>query len=238
MNRVTILIADDHPVVRAGLVRILALFDDFELVGEVDNGADAVARARELAPQIVLMDVRMQGMDGVQATREIHAACPGTDVIVLSNYDEDHYVINAIRAGARSYLLKDVPPERLARTIRGVARGEAMLDSAIMERVIREFRDLRDGGPAPRERLTNRERDVLAALVEGSSNQEIADRLVVSEKTVKSHLTSIYRKLDVRDRSQAIVVSLREGLVQSPPPFVSPQSPPSSGEGRPSSDVS
>lgn len=212
MTSITILIADDHPVVREGLARMIGLEDDLEIVGQASDGQEAIDKARALAPRIVLMDVRMAGMDGVEATRQLREVCPDSEVIVLSNYDEDRIVFDALRAGAKSYLLKDVSADRLAEAIRAVAAGKSAMDPAIMNRVVSEFRTLHKAAEGPSSRLTPREAEVLQSLVDGLNNQEIADRLVVSEKTVKSHLTSIYRKLDVRDRSQAIVTAVREGL--------------------------
>jgi len=215
MTKISVLVADDHPVVREGLGKIIGQFDDLELVGTATTGEDAVEKAAVLAPRVVLMDVRMGGMDGVEATRALRARCPRTEVIVLTNYDEDDYIFRALRAGAKGYLLKDVSADALADAVRTVARGESSLDGALVQRVLRRLQQ-GDARPAPPgERLTAREREVLGCLVAGRNNQEIADQLVVSEKTVKSHLTSIYRKLNVRDRSQAIVTAIRGGYVDA-----------------------
>lgn len=216
MSAITVLIVDDHPVVREGLVKMIGLYPDLEIVGEVSSGEEAVEEVRRLIPAVALMDVRMAGIGGVEATRRIRQQCPDTQVIVLSNYDEDRYVFDALRAGARGYLLKDVSADGLAEAIRAVARGESMLDSSLMNRVVSEFQQMQQRPQSSPDRLTPREMEVLQRLVDGLSNQEIADHLVVSEKTVKSHLTSIYRKLNVRDRSQAIVSALRSGLVSVP----------------------
>ena len=193
-----------------------ALSPDLEVLGEAGDGQQALEKVQALRPNVVLMDVRMSGMDGVEATRRIRTEFPATEVIILSNYDEDRFVFEALRAGAKSYLLKDVSPDRLAEAIRSVARGESALDSGVMSRLVSEFQSLSQRGQSGPERLTARELEILQCLVDGRSNQEIANLLVVSEKTVKSHLTSVYRKLDVRDRSQAIVAGLREGLVNVP----------------------
>ena len=216
MARISLLIVDDHPVIREGLRKMTALSPDLEVVGEAGDGQQALEKVQALRPNVVLMDVRMSGMDGVEATRRIRTEFPATEVIILSNYDEDRYVFEALRAGAKSYLLKDVSPDRLAEAIRSVARGESALDSGVMSRLVSEFQSLSQRGQSGPERLTARELEILQCLVDGRSNQEIADLLVVSEKTVKSHLTSVYRKLDVRDRSQAIVAGIREGLVNVP----------------------
>ena len=213
---IRVLVADDHPVVREGLRKMISLTDDIEVVGEAVNGEDAVAKVEALSPHVVLMDLRMPGIDGVEATKRIRAGTPSAEVIVLSNYDEDRYIFDALRAGAKSYLLKDASPERLADAIRSVARGESTLDSGVMSRVVSEFRHMGTGVGQRGERLTARELEILQCLVDGLSNQEAADALVVSEKTVKSHLTNIYRKLEVRDRGQAIVVALRDGLATAP----------------------
>jgi NarL family two-component system response regulator LiaR len=216
MTLITILIADDHPVVREGLARMIELEDDMEIVGQASDGQEAIDKARVLSPRVVLMDVRMAGMGGVEATQLLRTVCPESDVIVLSNYDEDRVVFDALRAGAKSYLLKDVSADRLTEAIRIVARGEAALDPAMMDRVMNEFRSLQEHSELPTDRLTPRETEVLQGLVDGLSNQELSAALVISEKTVKSHLTSIYRKLDVRDRSQAIVMAVRDGLATVP----------------------
>ena len=213
---IRVLVADDHPVVREGLRKMISLTDDIEVVGEAVNGEDAVAKVEALSPHVVLMDLRMPGIDGVEATKRIRAGTPSAEVIVLSNYDEDRYIFDALRAGAKSYLLKDASPERLADASRSVARGESTLDSGVMSRVVSEFRHMGTGVGQRGERLTARELEILQCLVDGLSNQEAADALVVSEKTVKSHLTNIYRKLEVRDRGQAIVVALRDGLATAP----------------------
>ncbi len=216
MTPITVLIADDHPVVREGLAQMIALYDDLKIVGQAGDGAEAVEQARALSPDVVLMDVRMPGMDGVEATQRIRTRQSSTEVIVLSNYDDDRYIFDALHAGARGYLLKDVSADQLAEAIRAVMRGESMLDRSVMDRVVSEFQQMgRQGQSPPPERLTARELEVLQRLAEGRSNQEIAELLVVSEKTVKSHLTSIYRKLNVRDRSQAIVTALQENLVSA-----------------------
>jgi DNA-binding NarL/FixJ family response regulator len=213
---IRVLVADDHPVVREGLRKMISLTDDIEVVGEAADGEDAVAMVAAMRPHVVLMDVRMPGMDGVEATKQIRTDTPATEVIVLSNYDEDRYVFDALRAGAKSYLLKDASPERLADAIRSVARGESTLDSGVISRVVSEFQSMGTRGLGVGQRLTARELEIVQCLVDGRSNQETADVLVVSEKTVKSHLTSIYRKLEVRGRGQAIVVALRDGLVTVP----------------------
>jgi DNA-binding NarL/FixJ family response regulator len=215
-STIRVLVADDHPVVREGLRKMISLTDDIEVVGEAVDGEGAVARVAAMRPHVVLMDVRMPGMDGVEATKQIRADTPATEVIVLSNYDEDRYVFDALRAGAKSYLLKDASPERLADAIRSVARGESTLDSGVISRVVSEFQSMSARGLGAGQRLTARELEIVQCLVDGRSNQETADVLVVSEKTVKSHLTSIYRKLGVRGRGQAIVVALRDGLVTVP----------------------
>ena len=219
MSAITILVADDHPVVREGLAKIISMEPDLTIVGEAINGSDAIELAERLSPRVVLMDVRMDGLDGVEATRRIRQLCPHTEVIVLSNYDEEHFVlqaVRAVRAGAKGYLLKDVPAARLTDAIRCVARGEATLDGPVVSRLVREFQ-LNGARPSEgTDKLTPRELEVLQCLTDGLSNQEIASRLVVSEKTVKSHLTSIYRKMNVRGRSQAILAALRDGLAQAP----------------------
>jgi two-component system, NarL family, response regulator LiaR len=210
VDRVTVLIADDHPVVRQGLRTFLDLQDDLAVIGEAATGAEAVAKAEELLPDIVLLDLVMPDLDGIEAARRIRDISPATKVIVLTSYAEDEKIFPAIKAGAASYLLKDVEPEELASGIRRVHHGEALLHPTIAARLMREV----TGEKAEAELLTARELEVLGRLAKGLSNKGIAEQLVVSEKTVKTHVSNILAKLHLADRTQAAVYALREHLVE------------------------
>jgi DNA-binding NarL/FixJ family response regulator len=194
--------------VRQGLRSFLGLQDDMEVVGEAEDGAGAVAAVERLAPDVVVIDLVMPGVDGVEAIRRIHAARPETRVLVLTSYADDTKAVPAVRAGAAGYLLKDVQPAELAAAIRTVAAGGALLAPAVTARVLQEV-----AGPQADAGLTAREREVLALLARGRSNKEIAAQLVLSEKTVKTHVSSILGKLGVADRTQAALLAVREGLV-------------------------
>jgi NarL family two-component system response regulator LiaR len=207
---VTVLIADDHPVVRQGLRTFLDLQDDVAVVGEAATGAEAVAKVEELLPDIVLLDLVMPDLDGIEAARRIRDISPATKVIVLTSYADDQKIFPAIKAGAAGYLLKDIEPEELATGIRRVHQGEALLHPKIAARLMREV----TGEKAEAEVLTARELDVLGGLAKGLSNRAIAEELVVSEKTVKTHVSNILAKLHLADRTQAAVYALREHLVE------------------------
>jgi NarL family two-component system response regulator LiaR len=217
---ITVLIADDHAIVREGLRTILELEGrGVRVIGEATSGRTAVARTRELQPNIVLMDVRMSDMDGVEATRRVLAENTGTRVIILTNYDDDEYLFEAIRAGAAGYLLKDVIPRDLTQAIITVAQGHSLIQPSVLGKLLEKFAALSQERPAIErhelhEALTPREMEVLRAIAQGLSNREIADRLVISEKTVKTHITSIFSKLDVKDRSQAMLYAIQKRLVE------------------------
>jgi NarL family two-component system response regulator LiaR len=210
---ITILIVDDHAVVRRGARAFLEAQPDFAVVGDVGSGGEAVLLAADLAPDIVLMDLVMPGMDGVQATRLVKQKSPCSQVIVLTSYHEDEHIFPAIRAGALSYLLKDISLPDLADAIRKAAHGEVVMHPHIAARVVQEL----DGAPhldmASYAQLSERERQVLLLIAEGLSNADIAARLVLSEKTVKSHVRNILGKLQLADRTQAAIFAWREGLM-------------------------
>ncbi|MBV9207646.1 MAG: response regulator transcription factor [Actinobacteria bacterium] len=215
---VGIVVADDHEVVRAGFAALLDTQPDFAVLGTASDGGEAVRACRELRPDVVLMDVRMPGLDGIEATRQLAAAgSPGPRVLILTTFDLDQYVFDALRAGASGFLLKDVTAERLFEAVRVVAAGEALLAPAVTRRLISEFARLRPaaGGPPPTAltALTPRETEVLRLVAEGLSNPEIAARLVVTEETVKTHVSRILAKLGLRDRTQAVVAAYESGLV-------------------------
>ncbi|HET6550731.1 MAG TPA: response regulator transcription factor [Solirubrobacter sp.] len=212
---IRVLICDDQSLVRAGFRLVLENHDDIEVVGEAANGEEAVYSAGRLQPDVVLMDIRMPELDGIAATRRIVAE-HGTRVLVLTTYDLDEYVYDALQAGASGFLLKDTPPAQLADGIRSIAAGEALLAPSVTRRLIEEF--ARIGGthrarPAELDGLTPRELDVLLLLARGLSNAEIAESLVLSDTTVKTHVTHVLSKLGVRDRVQAVVLAYESGLV-------------------------
>ena len=212
---VRVLIADDQSLVRAGFRLVLENHDDLEVVGEASNGREAIHSAGRLEPDVVLMDIRMPELDGIAATRAITAAHP-IRVLVLTTYDLDEYVYDALQAGASGFLLKDTPPAQLVDGIRAVATGEALLAPTVTRRLIEEFarvRPARRVRPAELDELTARELDVLKLLARGMSNAEIAAALFLSDTTVKSHVSHLLSKLDLRDRVQAVVLAYESGLV-------------------------
>jgi len=207
---ISVLIADDHPFVRHGLRTYLETLDDLEVVGEASDGAEAVELAGRLLPDVVLMDLVMPELDGVEATRAIRAASPATKVIVLTSFDDDEKVFPAIKAGAAGYLLKDVRPAELAEAVRKASRGEALLAPSVAARLMQEVSGDRPAATG----LTDRELEVLRLIARGMSNKVIARELVVSEKTVKTHVSNILAKLHLADRTQAALYAVREGLAQ------------------------
>jgi DNA-binding NarL/FixJ family response regulator len=213
---IRVLLADDQQLVRAGFRVLLDAEPDLEVVGEAGDGVQAVAEARRMRPDVVLMDIRMPRLDGIDATRSITATLPGTRVIILTTYDLDEYVFDALRAGACGFLLKDVRAAELADAVRTVIDGGALLAPTITLRMISQF--ARSPGPAQRDRvlaaLTPREGQVLELIAHGLSNTEIATRLVISEPTAKTHVARILQKLGLRDRVQAAVLAYEQGVVQ------------------------
>ncbi len=214
---IRVLIADDQALVRGGFRLILEAQGDVQVVGEAEDGREALELALALVPDVVLMDVRMPELDGIEATRRLLARDPRSRVLILTTFDADRYVYDAMKAGASGFLLKDVRPEQLADAVRTVATGEALLAPAITRRLVEQFvRRPPPGAHAPEElgELTERELDVLRLVARGSANAEIAATLVVSEATVKTHVTHILTKLHLRDRVQAVVLAYECGLVQ------------------------
>ncbi|WP_369171103.1 response regulator [Streptomyces sp. R28] len=215
---IRVVIADDQQMVRQGFTVLLNTKPDIDVIGQAVDGLDAVAKVAELTPDVVLMDIRMPELGGIEATRRITAATPQIKVLVLTTFDLDEYVYEALRAGASGFLLKDASVDQLAEAVRVVAAGDALLAPGITRRLISEFSRLDKRPRAPlKERvgdLTERETEVLALIAQGLSNAEIADRLVVAEQTVKTHVGRILVKLGLRDRTQAAVFAYESGLVR------------------------
>lgn len=214
---IRIIVADDHQVVRTGFAELLGTQPDFTVIGTARDGAEAVRLCRELRPDVVLMDVRMPIMDGIEATRQLIRSDGSPRILVLTTFDLDEYVYDALRAGASGFLLKDVTAERLFDAVRVVAAGDALLAPTITRRLIREFALLRPkpdaSSTAALAALTPRETQVLRLVAEGLSNPEIATRLFVTEETVKTHVSRVLGKLGLRDRTQAVVAAYESGLV-------------------------
>lgn len=228
---IRVLIADDHALLREGLRKILEMEDDICVVGEAVDARDAVSKAQQLCPDVVLMDVNMPFGGGLAATRTIREQLPTVDVIVLTIHDDEEYVIELVNAGAKGYMLKDVEPVRVVDAIRRVRNGEAFIPPDLMTKVFEEFKrrnyDRVDSSFSASERfsasadqegaheaLTSRELEILQLIVDGHTNKEIASHLFISEKTVKNHVTNILRKLDLSDRTQAAVYAIRHGLAR------------------------
>jgi DNA-binding NarL/FixJ family response regulator len=214
---IRVLVADDQALVRGGFRLILDTQADIDVVGEAANGREAVAQARALRPDVVLMDVRMPEVDGLEATRQLLAAPDAPRVLMLTTFDLDEYVYAAMRAGASGFLLKDVRPEQLADAVRAVAAGDTLLSPAITRRLVEQFVRRPAPGrakPGRLDALTDRELEVLRLIARGRSNAEIAKTLFLSETTVKTHITHLFTKLDLRDRAQAVVVAYESGLVE------------------------
>ncbi|HXD69777.1 MAG TPA: response regulator transcription factor [Gaiellales bacterium] len=211
-----VVIADDQALMRAGFRMLLEAQGDIEVVAEAADGAEAIAAAERTDPDVVLMDIRMPVMDGVEATRRL----PGRRVVILTTFHLDEYVVDALRAGASGFLLKDAPPDELVRAVRTAAAGDALLSPAVtrrlLDRVVARLPERDAPAPAVLECLTDREVEVLHLVAQGLSNAEIAARLVVSEATVKTHVSHVLAKLDLRDRVQAVVLAYDVGLVRPP----------------------
>lgn len=206
---IRLLVVDDHPVVRAGIVGLLAGEPDLEVVGEAGDGAQACALANDLRPDVVLMDLRMPVLDGVQATERLLAEFPATRVVILTTYETDTDILRAVEAGATGYLLKDTPRDDLVAAVRAVAAGETVLSPSVARRLVS---GVRNAG----ERLTARELEVLAAVARGRNNAQIGAELYIAEATVKTHLLRIFAKLGVDDRTHAVTTALERGILRAP----------------------
>jgi DNA-binding NarL/FixJ family response regulator len=216
---IRVLLADDDALLRAGLAVVLGTAPDVDLVAEAEDGLQAVELCREHTPDVVLMDVRMPGIDGIEATRRLVTNCPDSRVLILTTFHYDEYVWGALRAGASGFLLKRTSPERLIDAVRTIAAGEALLDPAVTRNLIHRFVSDQGGTPASTAEaqtlalLTDREQQVLALVADGLSNDEIADLLVIAASTAKTHVKRILAKIGARDRAQAVVFAYRSGLV-------------------------
>jgi DNA-binding NarL/FixJ family response regulator len=216
---ISVLVVDDQSMVRAGFRMLLGGEKDIEVVAEASNGLEAVSKAARFHPKVVLMDIRMPELDGLEATKRILAADPDARILILTTFDLDEYVYEALRSGASGFVLKDEPPEQLLAAIRTVAAGDALLSPSVTKRVIKQF--ARTPRPAPRkefDELTTREQEVFRLIAEGLSNVEIGQQLFISDTTVKTHITHILQKLGLRDRVQAVVLAYQTGLFETDAP--------------------
>jgi DNA-binding NarL/FixJ family response regulator len=212
VEAIKILIADDHPVVREGLIAMLGRQEDFRVVGEAKDGVEAVNRAKELSPDVVLMDLRMPEMDGVEAMRQIRQTMPDVKFIILTTYSDDDYIFSGIEAGARAYLLKDAPREDLFKAIRSVYRGESLIQPVVASKLLDRFSQLSRRTPSGEE-LSERELEVLCLMAKGAANKEISAELKIAQSTVKTHITNIFQKLGVNDRTEAVTQALKKGII-------------------------
>ncbi len=216
MEAIKILVADDHPIVRYGLRCLLEEQDDFRVLGEASNGLEAVERARELQPDIILMDIRMPELDGLEAMRRIRDENPGPKIIVLTTYDSDDYIFEAIEAGAKGYILKDAPREEVFRALRAVHHGESHMDSNVTTRLLNRLAQLSHqaaGNDVP----SGREIEVLRLMATGATNKEIAAILFISSGTARSHVANILRKLGSKDRTEAVTKAIQRGIISLSP---------------------
>jgi DNA-binding NarL/FixJ family response regulator len=207
---IRILVADDHPVVRDGLVAMLSTQPDFQVVAEASNGQEAVEKAAALQPDVVLLDLEMPGMDGVEALKSLHARYPAMRALVFTAFDTDERILGAVRAGAQGYLLKGAPREELFHAVRVVSRGGSLLQPVVASKLLQHMSNGSLKAPA----LTRRELEVLALLVQGMSNREIAEKLVISERTAKYHVSSILSKLGASNRTEAVSIAVQQGLIE------------------------
>lgn len=218
MDKISVLIVDDHTLFRTGIRKILEAQDDIEVVGEAATGREALEQARALMPDVVLMDVKMPELDGVEATRRLLGEMPHVGVLFCTMFEDDEFVYAGLKAGGRGYILKESDPKTMLRAIRAVANGESLLSPTIAQKVLQQFAALPGEGPsglsALCDDLTEREIEVLTLVGGGHSNKEIAQQLVISEKTVKNHISNIFSKLHICDRTQAALYAIRKGLVK------------------------
>lgn len=215
MQQIRVLIVDDHAILRDGISALLALAADIEVVGEAENGREAIDRARQLAPDVVLMDIAMPAMDGLEATRRIHKEFPQMKVLTLSQYDDREHLLSLLEAGAEGFISKTAASSELASAIRSVYQGDSFLSPSVAKLLLKHYRQgARAGkGQDPYDQLTGREREVLKLLAEGHTSQGIADTLVISPKTVEGHRTNLMAKLDIHNRTDLVKYALRKGII-------------------------
>ncbi len=213
MEEIRLLLVEDHTLVRDGLKKILALEERFKIVGEASNGEEAVQLAQEIVPDVILMDLNMPVMNGIEASRIIKEKNPGAEIIALTIHDDEEYVFELIKAGISGYIMKDISADDLISAVETVASGGSVFNPAIAQKMLGEFRRLaKEGDEQPK--LTYREKEILEHVSRGESNKQIAEKLFISEKTVKNHLTNIFRKLEVEDRLQAMLYAVKHRLVK------------------------
>jgi two-component system NarL family response regulator len=218
VEKIRVLLADDDPIFRTGLSRILSMEKEIEIIGEASNGEEAVKMAIELAPDVMLLDIKMPKLSGIEAAKLIKKESPRTEVIIITISEDEEHVFKAIKAGASGYLLKGVSSDEVVKAIKTVFKGEALLSPSIAIRLLKEFKKVSEEKPAKNaenlfSQLSAREKSVLTLIVEGKSNKEIANALFISEKTVKCHVSNILQKLQVNDRTQAAIVALKQKIV-------------------------
>lgn len=220
LKKLRIMLVDDHPLFRAGLKHLLDMQDDIDVVGEVEDGAQAVEAATQFKPDVVLMDIKMPGVNGIEATRSLKQAMADIMIVVLTVSDEDHHLFEALKGGAEGYLLKSIKPEKLLDSLRGIMQGEQPFSPSIADQIIKEFSsEMQRSSKTPEEArvtLTPREQRILMMVSDGATNKQIAEALFVAESTVKNHLHNILKKLHLQNRVQAAVYAMREGLITNP----------------------
>jgi NarL family two-component system response regulator LiaR len=214
MEKISVLIVDDHTLFRRGVRKMLEAEEDMQVVGEASTGREALQITREQMPDVVLMDIQMPDMDGIEATRIMHSEMPHVGIVFVTMYENDEYVFRGIQAGGRGYILKDADPETMLRAIRAVSNGESLLGPTIALKVMHRFAGIEKTPSSVVAQLTPRETEVLKLIAEGMSNKEIAARLLISEKTVKNHINNILSKLHLYDRTQATIYAIRTGIVK------------------------
>ncbi len=211
---IRILIVDDHTMVRDGLSTMLQRQPDFEVVGEASNGKEGLEQAERLQPDLILMDLRMPEMDGVEAMRQIRLIQPGVDFLVLTTFDTDEYIFDAVEVGAKGFLLKDTSRDELFNAVRAVSKGNSYFQPDIGSRLADQFAALRKGGGHVADTLSEREREVLSLIAKGKANKEVATELSLSESTVKTHVSNIFSKLGVNDRTGAVTTAIQKGIIK------------------------
>jgi two-component system NarL family response regulator len=214
VDKIGVLITDDHTLFRKGVRKMLEVEEDMRVVGEAATGREALEQARALMPDVILMDIKMPDLDGVESARILHREMPHVGIIFVTMFEDDEFVFRGLQAGGRGYILKDADPETMLRAIRAVAHGESLLGPSVAQKVMRQFSALPGKQASLADELTPRELEVLTLIAEGLCNKEIAGELSISEKTVKNHINNIFSKLHLYDRAQAMLYAIRKGLVK------------------------